>query len=89
MLVFKFNGGTVCKNIDNNTTHVVIHSRYVYKLLIFLFILSNKYLQWFYLIFFFFFSCIDNISMYESMNKDRKQAFEIVDENWITQQIKW
>lgn len=29
MLIFKFNGGTVCKNIDNNTTHVVIHSRYV------------------------------------------------------------
>lgn len=30
MLIFKFNGGTVCKNIDNNTTHVVIHSRYLY-----------------------------------------------------------
>lgn len=29
MLIFKFNGGKVCKNIDNNTTHVVIHSRYV------------------------------------------------------------
>lgn len=28
MLIFKFNGGTVCKNIDNNTTHVVTHSRY-------------------------------------------------------------
>lgn len=33
MLIFKFNGGTVCKNIDSNTTHVVIHSRYFYYLL--------------------------------------------------------
>lgn len=29
MLIFKFNGGKVCKNIDNDTTHVVIHSRYI------------------------------------------------------------
>lgn len=32
MLIFKFNGGTVCKNIDSNTTHIVIHSRYFYNL---------------------------------------------------------
>lgn len=86
MLLFKFNGGTICKNIDNNTTHVVIHSRYVYKLLIFLFILSDNHLHCFYLI---FFSCQNNINIYESLNKDRKQIFEIVDENWVTQQIKW
>lgn len=30
MLIFKFNGGTVCKSIDNNTTHVVTHSRYLF-----------------------------------------------------------
>ncbi|XP_060868826.1 DNA ligase 4 isoform X1 [Metopolophium dirhodum] len=60
MLVFKFNGGTVCKNIDSNTTHVVIHS-------------SSK----------------NNANKYQTMKRDRNQAFEIVDENWITQKIKW
>ncbi|KAL5243761.1 hypothetical protein ACI65C_011171 [Semiaphis heraclei] len=60
MLIFKFNGGKVCKNIDNNTTHVVIHS-------------SNK----------------NNTNKYQTMKRDRNQAFEIVDENWITQKIKW
>ncbi|VVC30005.1 Hypothetical protein CINCED_3A019636 [Cinara cedri] len=60
MLIFKFNGGTVCKNIDNNTTHVVIHS-----------------------------SSQNNILKYQTMNRDRTEKFEIVDENWISQQIKW
>ncbi|XP_025209212.1 DNA ligase 4 isoform X1 [Melanaphis sacchari] len=60
MLIFKFNGGTVCKNIDNNTTHVVIHS-------------SSK----------------NNANKYQTMKRDQNQAFEIVDENWITQKIKW
>ncbi|XP_022180301.1 DNA ligase 4 isoform X4 [Myzus persicae] len=59
MLIFKFNGGKVCKNIDSNTTHVVIH--------------SSK----------------NNACKYQTMKRERNQAFEIVDENWITQKIKW
>jgi len=60
MLIFKFNGGTVCTHIDNNTTHVVVHS-------------SNQ----------------NNIHKYQIMNTDREKVFDIVDESWITQQIKW
>lgn len=40
------------------------------------------------LIYCFCFSSQNNIHKYQIMNKDREKIFEIVDENWITQQIK-